>query len=124
MATCCSATNGAGDVVNYTYDTSTGERILERDSAGNVVERDYSTKQQLLIERHYLVPDPDGAGSSQPTTPLVSRFAYDSHHHLVYVVSPEGRVTRYTTTARASPPRRTSSPPIITTSAAFRRRRR
>ena len=70
--------------------TRTATCTKERDSAGNTVARTYGAKNELLTETHYLVPDPDGAGSSQPATPLTTRYAYDGENHLRYVVSAEG----------------------------------
>ncbi|HEV2817243.1 MAG TPA: LysM peptidoglycan-binding domain-containing protein, partial [Allosphingosinicella sp.] len=89
-----SATLGPGNVVAYEYDGH-GNLARERDSAGNTVARTYSARNELLTETRYLVPDPDGAGASQPTTPLTTRYAYDSESHLRYVVSAEGFVTQY-----------------------------
>jgi YD repeat-containing protein len=88
------AISGPGNVVTYSYD-SNGNRTLERDSAGNTVARTYGSRNELLTETRYLVPDPDGAGSGQPSGSITSRFAYDSENHLRYTVSAEGNVTRY-----------------------------
>jgi YD repeat-containing protein len=89
-----STTLGPGNVIVYEYDGN-GNLTKERDSAGNTVARTYGSKNELLTETRYLVADPDGPGSGQPTTPLTTRYAYDGENHLRYVVSAEGFVTRY-----------------------------
>jgi YD repeat-containing protein len=89
-----SVVHGPGDATTYEYDGN-GNRTLERDGAGNTIRRTYGSKNELLTETRYLVPDPDGAGSGQPSTPLTTRYAYDGENHLRYVVSAEGYVTRY-----------------------------
>ncbi len=88
-------TDARGNVVTYGYDAS-GNRTLERDSAGNTVTRTYGSKNELLTETVYLVPDPDGAGTGQPASPLTTRYVYNAAaDHLRFVVSAEGRVTEY-----------------------------
>jgi YD repeat-containing protein len=76
------------------YDTR-GNQTLVRDALGNTISRVFSSTNQLQNETVYVVPDPDGAGSGQPTTPLTTRYAYDSENHLRFVISAEGRVTEH-----------------------------
>lgn len=85
---------GSTNVFTYAYDTH-GNRTFERDAAGNTLVRNYNARNELITETGYLVPDPDGAGSGQPSTPLITRYSYDSESHLRFVVSPEGRVTEH-----------------------------
>jgi YD repeat-containing protein len=89
-----SVTDGGGKVTTYQYDAS-GNLTLERDAAGNTVTRTFGSKNELLTETRYLVPDPDGAGAGQPGTPIVTRYAYDAENHLRFVVNPDGEVTEY-----------------------------
>src|SRR5262249_12686557 len=89
-----SVTDAKGNVVTYQYDAN-GNRVLERDAAGNTVTRVFGAKNELLAETTYLVPDPDGAGTLQPGTPLTARFAYDVEDHLRFAVSADGKVTEY-----------------------------
>ncbi|HLY89154.1 MAG TPA: LysM peptidoglycan-binding domain-containing protein, partial [Acetobacteraceae bacterium] len=93
-----SVTDGNGNQTSYSYDAN-GNLTLSRDAAGNTVAYSYDAANHLLTETHYLVPDPDGAGAGQPGQPLTTRYAYDAHGHLRYVVSAAGRVTRYDYTA-------------------------
>jgi YD repeat-containing protein len=87
-----SVAHGPGNVVTYEYDTH-GNRTLDRDSAGNTVERTFSNKNELRRETHYLVADPDGAGAGTPSSAVTSRYAYDDKSHLRFEVSAEGFVT-------------------------------
>ncbi len=87
-------TDARGNAVTYGYDAN-GNRILERDAAGNTVTRTYGSKNELLTETAYLVPDPDGAGAAQPGSPQTTRYVYSAADHLRFVVSAEGRVTEY-----------------------------
>jgi YD repeat-containing protein len=89
-----SVTDAMGKVTAYTYDTN-GNLTLERDAAGNTVERIYGTKNQLLNETHFLVPDPDGAGALQPGGAVTRRYAYDAENHLRFAVDEDGLVTEY-----------------------------
>jgi|GEM_PF-1247577 len=76
-----------GSTVVYTYDAN-GNRISETDSLNNKIERVYDTATNTLrTETRYL----DGGTS----TPVTTRYAYDSKNHLRYVVSAEGYVTQY-----------------------------
>jgi YD repeat-containing protein len=88
------AVYGTGNVVTYSYDTH-GNAVLERDSAGNTIERSFSVKNELRRETHYLVADPDGAGAETPSAPVTARYAYDSERHLRFEVSADGRVTEH-----------------------------
>lgn len=87
-----SFTDGAGKVTSYSYDAN-GNLFHVQDAAGNVIDRTYGSKNELLTETHYVVPDPDGAGAGTATVPLTTRYTYDALNHLRFVVSPEGRVT-------------------------------
>ncbi len=87
-------TRQAGNTITYSYDAH-GNRVFERDGAGNTLERAFSAKNELLTETRYLVADPDGAGSGTPSSPTVTNYVYDAKSHLRFTVSPEGRVTEY-----------------------------
>src|SRR5450830_115013 len=83
-----------GHAIDMAYDTN-GNQILQRDSAGNTVTRTYNAQNQLLTETTYLSPDPDGAGSAQPSQSLTTRYVYDAAGKDLprFVISAEGRVT-------------------------------
>lgn len=83
-----------GQTTTYAYDTN-GNRTLTRDALGNTVTRTYNSANQLLTETRYTVPDPDGAGSGQPSGAETTYYAYDAHNNLRYVVSAQGDVTQY-----------------------------
>lgn len=85
---------GANRVTTNEYDAN-GNLLLTRDSLGNTVTRTYSATNQLVTETAYAVPDPDGAGTGQPTAPMTTRYAYDAESHLRFTVSAEGRVTEF-----------------------------
>ena len=97
------AYNANGDVtsvasgtssVTYEYDAN-GNLTLERDLAGVTVTRLYGAKNELLAETRYLTPDPDGAETGPPATPLTTRFVYDVENHLRFRLDPDGLVTAY-----------------------------
>ncbi|NVE01914.1 RHS repeat protein, partial [Massilia sp. BJB1822] len=75
----------------YRYDGN-GNRIYERDGAGNVVERSYGAQNQLLAETRYAQPDPDGDGAALPSAPETTRYLYDEKNHLRFVIGAERRV--------------------------------
>ena len=83
-----------GRTTAYTYDAA-GNLTLMRDAAGNTVTRTYGTKNELLTETRWLVPDPDGAGPGAASAPATTRYAYDSENHVRFSVSAEGDVTEY-----------------------------
>lgn len=85
-----------GNAVVMQYDAS-GNQTLQRDAAGNTVTRSFDARNQLITETAYVVADPDGAGSLQPSQPLTTRYVYDAagKNQLRFVLSPEGRVTEY-----------------------------
>jgi YD repeat-containing protein len=89
------ATDALGNTVTYGYDAD-GNMTLMRDALGNTVTRTYDAANRLLTETSYRVPDPDGAGSGQPSEPATVRYAYDSHGNLRFAVSADGDVTEYT----------------------------
>ncbi len=82
------------------YD-SRGNLTQKRDAAGNTVRYTYDPStntahsNRLLTETVYLVADPDGAGSGQPTQPLTTRYVYDGEGHLRFVISAQGGVTEH-----------------------------
>jgi len=86
--------DGLNRITTLEYD-SRGNLTLTRDAAGNTITRTYSAGNQLLTETTYRVPDPDGAGSGQPSAPLTTRYAYDSEDLLRFIVSADGRVTEH-----------------------------
>lgn len=91
-----STTDGEGRTVTYGYDAN-GNQVLQRDHAGNTVQRTYGTSNQLLTETLHVQPDPDGDGAAQPGTPLTTRYIHDGGDRrlLRFVVSAEGRVTEF-----------------------------
>ncbi len=96
-----SATDASGNATVYQYDAD-GNLTLQRDAAGNTVTYTYDTTDsnpllinKLLTATTYAVPDPDGAGSGQPSQPSTTRYVYDSTGSLRYVVSPLGEVSFY-----------------------------
>ncbi|MES9851115.1 MAG: DUF6531 domain-containing protein [Candidatus Thiodiazotropha sp. L084R] len=84
-------TDGDGQVTSYSYDDN-GHLLSQRDAEGNTVEYQYSAEGQLNNEIAYLTPDPDGDDVETAADPLVTRYVYDSEHHLRFIVSAEGRV--------------------------------
>ncbi|MEW8087775.1 MAG: calcium-binding protein, partial [Candidatus Thiodiazotropha endolucinida] len=89
-----STTDGNGHVTVYTYDEK-GRVLSQRDAEGNTIEYQYSSEGLLLNEIAYLTPDPDGDGAETTADPLVTRYVYDSEHHLRFIVSAEGRVEEH-----------------------------
>ena len=87
-------TDARGLVTAMEYDRN-GNLVLQRDAAGNTVARSYGTRNQLLTETVYAMPDPDGAGSARASQPQTSHFIYDSRLNLRFLLSAEGRVTEY-----------------------------
>jgi len=86
--------SGLNRVTTLSYDAN-GNLLSTRDALGDTVTRTYSSTNKVLTETHYLTPDPDGAGSAQPASPVTTRYAYDSEDHLRFSVSSDGRVTEY-----------------------------
>jgi YD repeat-containing protein len=90
--------------VKYEYD-SRGNLITECDDLGNTIKRTFSSKNELLTETRYAIPDKDKLGSaSSPGTPMTTRFAYDARGNLRFVLGaggnadsgvPVGNVTEY-----------------------------
>jgi YD repeat-containing protein len=95
IATIVEDPNGLNRVTTFSYDANTGLLLSTRDSLGNTVARTYNSNNQLETETSYLVRDPDGAGSGQPSSPLVARYIYDSENHLRFAISADGRVTEH-----------------------------
>lgn len=87
-------TDGSGNVTTYTYDGN-GNVTLVRDQAGNTIARTYDAGSHLLTETRYFVPDPDGAGSGQPSGSFTVRYAYNYAGDLHFAVSGLGEVTEY-----------------------------
>jgi YD repeat-containing protein len=58
-----SMTDALGNTTIYRYDDR-GNRILERDAAGNTVTSTYSADDQLLTRTVYRTPDPDGTDAA------------------------------------------------------------
>ena len=65
------------------------------DLAGNTVRYTYGAKNERLTETRFAAADPDGAGAAQPSTPLITRYAYSATNQLRFIVSAEGRVNEY-----------------------------
>src|SRR5262249_45133345 len=59
-------TDAKNQVTAFGYDAS-GNRTSELDAAGNTINRTFGSKNELLSETSYLVPDPDGTGAGQPS---------------------------------------------------------
>lgn len=78
------APNAAIPTYNYTYDTN-GNRLSKTDSLGNQTTYGYDGTNQLVSKT-------EAANSS---TPLTTRYVYDSAARLVYTISPRGDVTQY-----------------------------
>jgi len=83
---------GLNRVTRMTYDAR-GNLLSTRDSLGNTVTWTYNLNNKVLSETRYVVPDPDGAGSAQPSEPLTTRYVYDIFNNLRFVISADGRVT-------------------------------
>ncbi|MCU7934082.1 MAG: hypothetical protein KZQ99_04275, partial [Candidatus Thiodiazotropha sp. (ex Dulcina madagascariensis)] len=87
-------TDGNGHATAYAYNAD-GTLASQRDAEGNTLEYRYNVAGLLVNEIAYLTPDPDGAGAETAADPLVTRYVYDSEHHLRFVVSAEGRVEEH-----------------------------
>lgn len=85
-------TDALNQVTVFQYDAN-DNLLMSRDAAGNTVTYTYNSANQRLTETRYLVSDPDGAGSAQPSQPLPTRYVYDSEQHLRFVISAAGRVS-------------------------------
>lgn len=89
-----------GRITSYTYDAA-GNVTRTVDSAGNVVDRTFSTHNELLSEWRYTAPvTADAAGNrviaaGATTTQSFVSYAYDAEQHLRFAISAEGRVTEY-----------------------------
>jgi len=90
-----SVTDANGNATVFQYDAN-GNRTYERDAQGNVVTRTFNlANNRMLTQTRWLAPDPDGAGSLQPSTPVTTRYAYDANGRLRFQVSAEGRVSQH-----------------------------
>ncbi|HEX7759156.1 MAG TPA: hypothetical protein VF459_06630 [Caulobacteraceae bacterium] len=89
-----SVTPASGKTVSYAYDAN-GNQTLVLDQAGDTIQRTFGAKNELLSETYFLTPDPDGAGSGQPSSPVTTNYVYDAEDHLRYVISATGDVTEY-----------------------------
>jgi YD repeat-containing protein len=91
-------TDADGKSVTYRYDDR-GNRTEEFDSLGNAVSRTYNANNQVLTEKSYSNQaqlDTDGNWVLPSTGQTsVTNYVYDDNSRLNFVVSPEGRVTRY-----------------------------
>ena len=74
-------TDAVGNATDFTYDDA-GNLLTQTDAAGNRVVRTYGARNELLSETVY----------RSATEPATTRYAYDDHGHLRFVVSAEGRV--------------------------------
>ena len=82
---------GQQRVTAMIYD-SRGNLVITRAPNGNTTRRVYDAFNQLGSETVYLLPDLNG-GPAQP--PLTTRFVYDDHRNLRFVISADGRVTEH-----------------------------
>ena len=86
------STYGANQSVAYRYEGGNGTWTRRTDGAGNVVERSYDPSTHLLVsETTY-----SGTGTVGPRK---TQYFYDTsggHRRLAYVLGPQGQVTRYT----------------------------
>ena len=85
-------TDARNNTVTYGYDRN-GNCTLERDALGTTVTRTFSPLNQMLTETRYRTADPDDAGAPSASDPLTTRYVYDAHTRVRFVVSAEGRVT-------------------------------
>lgn len=87
-------TNALGQKTTYAY--VGGNLIRSTDAAGNVAERSYGSRNELLTQTRYLTPDSDGAaGPLLPTAPVATRAVYSAKRELRFEVSAEGRVVEH-----------------------------
>ena len=86
----------------FAYDAN-GNVLLQRDLAGNTVERTYNAANRVLTEAVYTTPDADGldptfAGTtSLPAGALVTRYVYDATNlnQLRFVINAAGEVSEH-----------------------------
>jgi YD repeat-containing protein len=72
----------------YQYDAN-GNVIQITDANGNVTTRTYNADNSINLETR------TGSSASGASTPLYTRYVYDSENHLRYLINPEGRVSEY-----------------------------
>lgn len=100
--------NGSGDLTEvkrngvkvreFGYDTGVNDDGLwatQRDQAGLTVKRFYDAKNAITTETAYTTAAGVDFGSGSASGGLTTRYVYDSENHLTYVVSAEGRVTKF-----------------------------
>lgn len=92
-------TDARNNSIVYGYDAR-GNRIYERDALGNTITRTFSDDNQLLTEVRYTSPatqdSSTGVWSAPPASSAqVTRYSYDSHDRLRFVISATGTVTEF-----------------------------
>lgn len=92
-----SVTDGRGKTVTYGYDAK-GNRILERDAAGDLIKRVYGAANELLSEIRFSQPA-TWNGTAWVDPPVASaqvvRYAYDAKGRLRFQVSATGSVSEF-----------------------------
>ncbi|HUR88505.1 MAG TPA: hypothetical protein VMZ74_05395 [Ramlibacter sp.] len=96
-------TDARNNVISYSYDamgrqTDQISGTAASNGTGNSIHRSFSSSTGVLLsETVYLTPDPDGsAGVGLPSNGLTTNYVYNSGEtHVLYAVSPQGRVTQY-----------------------------
>ncbi|HEX3673457.1 MAG TPA: hypothetical protein VHU87_04225, partial [Rhizomicrobium sp.] len=88
------ATDGLGNVTDYTYDANGNLTRVQNQTTGETVDRTYGSHNELLTETTYAVAADivHGTGPSQPST---TRYAYNANIDVSYIVSAMGEVTHY-----------------------------
>lgn len=95
-----SQTDGRGNVITYAYDDN-GNQIRQQwgtgssSGSGRTITRTYGARNQLLCETRYEGVDPDHGGSAAPLGAQTTRYVYNAQNHLIFEISPEGRVTEH-----------------------------
>ena len=86
---------GNGQSFEFRYDAH-GNMLSQVDGNGHAIKRTYSADDLLLTETSYSSLSPDVTASPQQSAgAMTTRYVYDSHNHLRFKISAEGRVTEF-----------------------------